>query len=262
MPNDVETTELQDVFGDAGAAEGENTSDDSTPETKASDEAASSDTGDANEGEGNQAGDKEASGTPPEGKDDLEMVTDAKGQKLIPEHRFKAALKSAEDRVRKELEEAANAPEPEAEPDKATDPEGHARHVRMKASVEVMREMKPDYQEVIDHYAKMAMDNPLLDQAVDGAPLPAKLAYDIAKKDLEIKDALALKNSDEYKEFTEWKKSKAPAPTKTENNLRNKVTNGLRAVPNLNRSTNATPNRNVRKSGDSQADDDLFAGAL
>ena len=264
MTTEATATEGQDVFDDTGAGEG--TSAAATSTTTQTDDGNATVEGGAtntqgNGGEGNQQGDDTSSGTPTEGQDDLEIVTDAKGQKLIPEHRFKAALKSAAERAEKAERELAERDKVVIPvPDKEKDPEGHARHVRMEASVEVMREMRPDYQEVINHYAEMAKDNPLLDQAVDAAPLPAKLAYDIAKKDLEIKEALKLKDSDEWKEFQEFKKNKGKQLTVEESNLGKKVASGLQAVPNLNRSTNASPNRNVRQ--EDSADDDLFKGAL
>lgn len=250
-----QTGEGQDVFDDSGATNEAQSNDGVGEETLQDSEAEDTVVG------ADDKGDEEA-GTPPATKDDIEYVTDAKGQKLIPEHRFKAALKSASERAEKA--EAALAERDKVVipvPDKQSDPEGHARYVRMEASVEVMREMRPDYQEVIEHYAEMARDNPLLDQAVDAAPLPAKLAYDIAKKDLEIKEALKLKDTDEWKEFLEFKKSKAAqTTTKEETSLNKKVSEGLRAVPNLNRSTNAAPSRNIRNAS-SDNEDSLFSDA-
>jgi len=214
--------------------------------------------------DGGEAEEAEESGeqdsVPPTEKEGSEEVVDAKGHKMIPEHRFKAALKEITDKLdaaTSELQKYTAIPVP----DKDTDPEGHNLHVRMKASSDVMREMRPDYQDVINHYAKMAESNPLLNQAVAADPLPAKLAYDIAKKDMELKELASLRDSDDWKKFQEWKKTQTLAtPTTQQANLNETVTRGLKAVPNLNRSTNASPNRNVRK-GDS-ADDELFRGAL
>lgn len=256
-----QTTEGQDVFDDTDSSASSNelsfTTEDGKGNTTEEDDGADTTEG----GEGEQTGDK-TSGTPPENEDDLEAVVDAKGQKMIPEHRFKAALKSATERAEKAERENAELTTPKIEvPDKATDPEGHSRHVRMEASVQVMREMKPDYQEVINHYATLAKDNPLLDQAVDGHALPAKLAYDIAKEDLRLKELRALADSDELKEFREWKKNKDTTPP-ADNTLNKKVGRGLQAVPNLNRSTNASPNRNVRAKSNGDNDDKLFEGAL
>lgn len=264
----TETTETgQDVFDDSGAGE-----------AGAADQGqagSSQDTQTGGEGDDSAAGGQQTdktgdkgSATPAEDQDDPETVTDEKGQKFIPEHRFKAALKSATERAEKAEAEAAklNQPAPIEIPDKETDPEGHAQHIRMEASVSVMREMRSDYQEVINHYATLAKDNPLLDQAVAADPLPAKLAYDIAKRDLEIKKVDEVLKSGEWDKFQEWKKT-AGDPNKQSSEQQTKqtktVANGLGAVPNLNRSTNASPNRNVRtRSNSSDADDDLFKGAL
>lgn len=261
-------TNGQDVFDDSGAGESGNADAGTTTATPGAGENADkgTQTNDSGEegGEGNQTGEEgNASGTPPEGQPgDPEYVTDAKGQKLIPEHRFKAALKKATEEHDVTKAELAKYTAPTV-PDRDTDPEGHDLHIRMEASKSVMMDLRPDYQEKIDHFAKMAESNPLLNQAVAGHPIPAKLAYDIAAKDLEIKEALALKDSDDWKEFQAQKKAKAAAATtNTDQTLQNTVANGLRSVPNLNRSTNASPNRNVRKVSNGDSDDDLFKGAL
>lgn len=262
MSNDANANG-QDVFDDSGAS----TADAADPAAGG----ASQDTGeggldDDSAAEGQQADQTGAkdSGTPPEGQDDPETVTDAKGQKLIPEHRFKAALKSATERAEKAEAEAAklNAPPPIQAPDKETDPEGHAQHIRMEASVSVMRELRPDYQEVINHYAELAKDNPLLDKAVTADPLPAKLAYDIGKRDLEIKKVDEVLKSGDWDKFQAWKAEQAKNPTDPKNPQDKTVAQKLHAVPNLNRSTNASPNRNVRRNSNGENDDDLFAGAL
>lgn len=259
--NANETT--RDVFDDSGADDsGENDNQTAGAGQDASQGAAANDSVDGGQKTDDKTGEENASGTPPEGQNDQEEIVDAKtGQKMIPEHRFKAALKEVTDKLdaaTEELQKYTAIPVP----DKETDPEGHDLHVRMKASSDVMREMRPDYQEVINHYAKMAESNPLLNQAVAADPLPAKLAYDIAKKDLELKELAGLRESDDWKKFQEWKKTQTTSatPPTQQAALNETVTRGLKAVPNLNRSTNASPNRNVRK-GDT-ADDDLFRGAL
>lgn len=198
-------------------------------------------------------------------QDDEGVVVDDKGQKMIPEHRFKAALKKVTDERDAAAGKLKEYETPKIQtPDKDTDPEGHDLHVRMEASTQVMREMRDDYQDVINHYATLAEGNPLLNEAVAKHPLPAKLAYDIAKRDLEIKEALETRNSDDWKEFQEFKKNKskvAEAKTAEESSLNSVVNRGLKAVPNLNRSTNASPNRNVARASSDDADD-LFKGAL
>lgn len=259
----------QDVFDDSDAGSSGSAADEASIATRedigVNLEEDQTNTSSDNSDEG-QTGENNAE-PPAADQDDPEIVINDKGQKMIPEHRFKAALKSVTDQLEEQTNKLKEYEKP-AEvqvPDKDVDPEGHDLHIRMEASKSVMMEMKPDYQEVINHYATMAADNDLLNQAVAKNPLPAKLAYDIAKKDLEIKEALKLKDSDEFKEFQEWKKAKtAVDATKTqeEQKLGNKINRGLKAVPNLNRTTNASPNRNVRSASNGDNDDDLFQGAL
>lgn len=272
MSNENAVEGDQSIFDDSGTSAAVSEADITTAkndDTGATEDAkgGQKDDGVTKDGQTDQTGVKKATGTPPEDEDDPEAVTDDKGQKFIPEHRFKAALKKVteeRDALQGKVAEYEK-PEPIQVPDKDTDPEGHALHTRMEASQAVMRDLCTDYQEVIDHFAKMAESNPLLNQAVATHPIPAKLAYDIAKKDLEIKEALAVKGSDEWKEFQEFKKTKKTATEQDQQaTLADKVKTGLtRTVPNLNRSTNASPNRNVRRNSSvSEADDDLFKGAL
>lgn len=215
-----------------------------------------------NNGRAHQKGEKTSSGTPPEGEDDKEAVTDDKGQKFIPEHRFKAALKKVTEERDAAMSKLAEheKPEPIQVPDKETDPEGYSLHMRMEQSQAVMRDLVPDYQEKIDHFAKMADLNPLLNQAVAAHAIPAKLAYDIAAKDLEIKEALSIKGSDDWKKFQEWQKTHKDQPVvDSQTKLNEKVARSLgRTVPNLNRSTNLSPTRSTHSSDD----DVLFNGAL
>jgi len=206
-----------------------------------------------------ETGDKQSDGPPPEEKDEIETATDETGNKFIPEHRFRAAIKSVSDEL-----EATKAKLAEYEqsqqlplPDQDTDPEGHDLHVRMEASKSVMIEMRPDYFDVIKHYIELAETNPLLNEAVAVNPLPAKLAYDIAKQDLRIKEGLAVLDSDDWKKFQQWKNS-----THIRGETNNKSSaSALLSVPNLNRSTSASPSKNSRQQT-SGSDDDLFAGAL
>lgn len=202
-------------------------------------------------------GDKDASEPPSEdSQEDKQPV-----EKLIPEKQFKAALKNVTDRLERLQQENAQL-RATPEPDREKDPEGWARHVRIETSKELMMETHPDYAEVITHYAEMAKVNPALNAMVADAKLPAKLAYDLAKKDLELRDLASLKTSDDWKEFQEWKKSKSaaqpqnPQPTGIKPEL--SVVQKKTSVPNLNRSTD------VSRSGGALSDDTdtLFAGAL
>lgn len=200
---------------------------------------------------GNESGEGNEAGTPPanEGNESADG-------KMIPEHRFKAALKEVNDKLHNAETELAKVRAVPV-PDKEKDPAGYDLHVRMEASKEVMREMRPDYKEVIEHYQKMADANPALNQHVANAPLPAKFAYDLAKKDMELSELASLKDSDDFKEYQAWKKANSKQQSADAAKVGKKVADALGKVPNLNRATN------VNK-GTEQADesDELFSGAL
>lgn len=209
------------------------------------------------EKEEGEAGEESASGTPPEDKKDGEDKSDSK---MIPEHRFKAAIKDVQDKL-----EAANKKLADYEaspvPDKEKDPEGYDLYSRMETSKAIMRDLVPDYDEVMSHYKEMAEANPYLNDAVAKHPAPAKYAYDVVKKNLEIKELSALKQSDEWKEFQEYKKNKDAKKQEAETitaKTSKQVTETLTTkVPNLNRATNVS-----KGSAQVQQDDELFAGAL
>lgn len=203
-------------------------------------------------------GEDAAAGTPPAVKEGEGEPPANSQEKMIPESRFKAALKDVNDKLEKangELQRKNALPVP----DKDKDPDGYNLHVRIETSKELMREMKPDYQAVIEHYKKMADVNPDLNVAVAKAAIPAKFAYDLAKRDMELTELGALKNSDEYKEFLTARKAKQVAEGQTSADAKagKQVADALVKVPNLNRATNAAPK------GDKVDDsDELFAGAV
>jgi hypothetical protein len=204
-----------------------------------------------------EEGAKEEPPEPPaEGQEDQKV---SKAEKMIPESRFKAALKDATEKLeaaQAELSQLKATPVP----DKETDPEGYDLHVRMEASKAAMRATHADYQDVINHYAEMAKVNPFLNEAVAKHPVPAKYAYELAKEDLRIQRLRALEDSDEYKEFKEWKASQ---PAKTEpseapsEEISKKLASGAPKVPNLNRATNVS-----LEAKRPSEDDELFKGAL
>lgn len=203
-----------------------------------------------------KTGEKQASDAPP--ADDKKEGDDEPDGEKVPLHRFKAALKDVQDKLEAALNENATLKAAPI-PDKATDPEGHALHIRMESSKALMREYHTDYDEVIKHYVDLAKDNPDLDEKVASHPLPAKFAYDLAKESLEIQRLRALKNSPEFKEFEEFKKTKT---VKTEEAPSNNtaVTKGLTSkVPNLNRATDVS--KGVQKTSADEDDEYLFGDA-
>lgn len=248
--NSFEDTE-HDVFDDneAQASTSEITEEEVSQSTEETSEETSAEKPSEDETGEDQAG------PPPEEKDQDENQSG----KMIPEHRFKAALKDVNDKL-----DAANAKIAELSatpvPDKNEDPEGYNFHIRMETSKAVMRETTSDYDQVIAHYQKMAEANPFINEAVAAHPSPAKHAYDIAKKDMEMQELVALKSSDEWNEFQQFKANKAKeaaekaAKEAAEKANKPKTPN----VPNLNRATDVGQDRSP------QVDDneELFAGAL
>ncbi len=248
------TTDQDDLFDDqpapqtaaSGASEGQNTA----PGGEA----------DQGSGESGETGENNGSAAPPaEGNEGTEA---GKPEKMIPESRLRAAIADVQGKL-----EAANQKLAQYEaapvPDKDTDPDGYNLHVRMEASKTVMRDLVPDYDTVILHYKEMADANPFLNEQVAAHPIPAKFAYDLAKRDLEIKEALDVRGSDDWKQFQEWKKSRTtqqqqqtdPQVSKAGQQVANNLAAG--AVPNLNRATNTAP-----KGGQKVEDDDyLFKDA-
>lgn len=184
-----------------------------------------------------------------------EGTTEKPAEKLIPESRFKAALKDATDRMEKLQQENASLKAVPA-PDKNTDPEAYILHMKIETSKAVMRKTHKDYDTVIAHYQEMAKVNPYLNQAVVDADIPAQYAYEVAKQDLELNDLRKVLGSDEWKQFQEWRKSKEEASEEKLVEQKPAVAKQT-GVPNLNRSTGVSKSAPV-----SDDTDALFAGAL
>lgn len=194
----------------------------------------------------------------PEGKGEV----DPDDGKTIPMKQFKAALKQvaterdAANARLAEIEASNNPP-----PDRDKDPNGYDLHVRMETSKAIMVDAYPDYNEKIAHYQEMAKLNPLLNQAVASAAAPAKYAYDLAKKDMELREVQTALTSGEFAKFKEWQKQQAnPQTPNAKNNaggIGKQLVSGKSKVPNLNSKADRS---NVQDK--SSEDDDLFAGAL
>lgn len=189
-------------------------------------------------------GDKEEEETPASKETEVD-----KSEKLIPESRLKAALKEQEASFNRKLAELVPAKEA---PDRDEDPVAYDKHQRLEISRDIMRESHDDFDDKINHFVEMAKVNPALNDIVANHRMPAKMAYDLAKQDLELKELQEMKNSPEYKAFQEFKKTGG----KTETTTAEKLTSRTK-VPNLNRSATAVDPKG-RKS--SENDDDLFKG--
>lgn len=194
----LETDDNYDVFDDskeetqAEAETEELSSDEDTGKTEETEET-SEDTGDK----------EETDATPAE----AEGEEDSQSDKMIPEHRFKAALKNVTDELDAAKAELAKMKAQPA-PDRNSDPDGYDLHQRVETSKAIMAETHTDYNDVIRHYQEMEKSNPLLAQVVAAHPIPAKHAYDIAKKDMEIRELSSLKQSSDWAEFQEFQKQK------------------------------------------------------
>jgi len=193
-----------------------------------------------------------ADATEPKG----EKEEETKEEKMIPESRFKAAIKDVQSKLDQSLEENAKLTATPA-PDRSEDPDGYEKHLRLNMSRDLMRKFNDDYDETIKHYQEMAEANPSLNKMVEDNELPAKFAYDLAKRDMEIRELSEARGSDEWKEFQEWKKSDK-TETKTETvaeSLASQEPAADSLPKNLNRATSTKP-----KPGSSLSNDDYLFG--
>lgn len=206
------------------------------------------------DGENEETSD-ESEGETDEESDETESTdeeADETSEKMIPESRFKAAIKDVQDKLDAALQENAKFKAVEA-PDRDTDPDGYEAHLRLEMSKTLMREFKPDYVEVITHYQEMAKVNPHLNEMVAKHELPAKLAYDLAKRDMEIREMTDARNSDEWKEFQEFKKNKGKKSVAE--SLAEPTNKASTKLPkNTNRATASTPR------AENQTDEDYLFG--
>lgn len=196
-----------------------------------------------------ETGEKQAAETP----DADDGAKEDQAEKMIPVHQFKAALKDVNDKLAKAQQEL-NQMKATPAPDRSKDPDGYERHLRLETSKAIMVETHADYDDVIGHFQTMAAENPLLNDLVANHPLPAKYAYDIAKKSLEIKELSGVKQSEEWKQFQTWKAEQAKAETKSPV-LEAKPVSTTPKVPNLNRATSVNRVKPVM-----DQDESLFAG--
>lgn len=204
-------------------------------ETTTQEEEAPAETEEVEEQSDEEEGEEESTDeaeTEEEPTGETEDKTNSK-EKMIPESRFKAALKDVQEKMESVLQENAKLKATPA-PDRENDPDGYEKHLRLEMSKSLMREFKPDYVEVITHFQEMAKLDPTLNQRVADHELPAKFAYDIAKKDMEIRELIKARDSDEWKEFQEFKKNKGKATIADDLVSQNPA---LKLPKNLNRAT-------------------------
>lgn len=218
--------------------------------------------GDAQQGteESKQQGDEGAE--PPAADEDSEV---SKSEKMIPESRFKAAIKDVGDKLSEAQRELA-AMKAAPRPDPSKDPQGAALHDKLEQSVAMMAEQYSDYDDTILHFQEMAKAEPSLNGIISQAKHPAKMAYDLAKKDMEIAELYKMKDDPDFAEF---KKSKAASKTAKEPAEETEATDtaarltgkkkdvDASKVPNLNRNATSASRASTSKS---EEDDEVFAG--
>jgi len=254
----------EDLFDDSVA---------NTEEAETEDEEQSEDTEDAEDGDESETEDDseeeegdEEEDTSDEGEENDEETPaseedpkNTKAEKLIPESRLKAAVKDVteeRDRLRAELEQKNAKPAP----DPNVDPEGAELHDRIEISKAMCRDVYSDYDEKAKYFNDVMLPaNPALANAVAAHRTPAKLAYDLAKKAMEIDEITKVKDSPEWKAFQEFKKNggKTVGDRLTEG-AKKKTVSAANKVPNLNKKASANPNRGKQ----SDEDDSLFDDAV
>jgi len=185
----------------------------------------------------------------------------SQAEKMIPESRFKAAIKDVNDKlITAQREMAAMKAVPP--PDRTKDPEGYDRHNRIEMSRTLVSRIYKDYYEKIAHFQEMVKANPSLGAIVANNEIPAQMAYDLAIKDMELTELYKLKDSADWKEFQTYKAAKgAGANAAAQGTVADTATQlgGSKAasvaskVPNLNRNAPSV-NRDLGKTGD----DNLF----
>lgn len=248
------TEENLDVFN-----EEQETSTEESTQVETTEEVPAAETATTEEAEG-ESSEKQGENTaePPAAED----TKSDKSEKMIPEHRFKAALKDVTEKLQ-EAQQKIAAMEAKPAPDRASDPDGYDRYMRIETSKAIMRDAFPDYDEKIIHFQEMAKVNPVLNDVVANHQAPAKMAYDLAKRDLEIQELSKTKDSDEWKEFQEWKSKQkkeatsGSADTAAQLKAGNKAVEVAAKVPNLNRTATSVSSKEKPSSNE---DDDLFKG--
>ncbi len=84
------------------------------------------------------------------------------------------------------------------------------------ASREIIKDFKDDYDEMEEIFIDLNDEDPYLGVKMRESKNPAKFVYDTAKKHLKTQEVGKITQSDDWKEFQEWKKSgkaKAESPT-------------------------------------------------
>jgi hypothetical protein len=108
---------------------------------------------------------------------------------------------------------------------------------RVNISKMIMMETKQDYTEKITEFIKMTEESPALLEQWRNSLNPAKFAYEKATEKLEYDDFKSVKDSDEYKEFLEYRKSGKLSVKESKEEVRKKA---ALTLPKLNNATSKT----------------------
>lgn len=108
---------------------------------------------------------------------------------------------------------------------------------RVNISKMIMMETKQDYAEKVTEFIKMTEESPVLLEQWRNSSNPAKFAYEKATEKLEYDNFKSVKDSDEYKEFLEYKKSGKLPVKETKEEVRKKA---ALTLPKLNNATSKT----------------------
>lgn len=173
---------------------------------------------------------------------------DLSGKSHVP---VKAVLE--ERRKRQELEAKLKQyeerqPSGEQSADLAPEVQKEIVKIRRETSVNLVKTIKTDYEEKEKIFIELAKSNPSLINEMDASGNPALFAYDKASEHLELQEIKALKETPEWKEFIDAKKSGKLESPQTKRNK------SALSMPNLNKVASAKPSN-------SASEDDVFSGA-
>lgn len=178
-------------------------------------------------------------------------AVEGKSEKLIPEHRMKAALRSASEKIDALRDENRRL--------KGEEPDADLSEVllnqRINMSREIMIETKPDYEEMENVFAELAKEDESLISKMRNAQNPAKFAYKMAKEHLEVQDLRKTKESDDWKSFQKWKEEQAKKPQDNVESIQEKRKKAALSVPDLTKATAVKPK------DDDEDEDNVFRGS-
>jgi phage terminase small subunit len=144
---------------------------------------------------------------PEEVKDEYDGKTHVPVKTVLEERRKRQALEAELKAIKENQNTQKAEPEPEDNSDDGEvnidDPVKSRRNI----SVNIMKTVKPDYEEKEAIFLQLVEKNPSLIRDMDASGNPALFAYEKATEHLQFQEYLANKDSPEFLEFMEAKKS-------------------------------------------------------